>query len=527
MTKRQAQKVTDGINSIDMENPEFRTLLQMIENTNQSVFLTGKAGTGKSTFLRYIIDNSSKQAAVLAPTGIAAVNVGGQTLHSFFRLPLQPVLPEDPEFAPVKLKSRLNLSSKAIKTFRELDLIIIDEISMVRADMMDLIDKILRQFGDKRRPFGGKQMLLVGDVFQLEPVVTTEDRAILQLHYKNFFFFNADVFQSFGLTSIELRKVYRQKESEFVGLLDRVRSGMPPVADIERINTRFRPSDESDNENGKIILTLAARRDTVTAINNKHLRQLSSPEMIYEGEISGEFPASAFPTDLNLCLKEGAQVIFLRNDPERRWVNGTLGIVILAEPKQLRIRLENGDEHDLDPVVWENTVYEFDSKSKRVSAIIKGSFMQYPVKTAWALTIHKSQGLTFENVDINLAGGAFTGGQVYVALSRCTSLDGIRLNTKIDLRDVFVHPEVIRFSHGFNSQIERERAIARDKAYKLLTESDIAFSKGNMQQAVESFSKALTMNPALNTPYLRRFIASRLRKISATKNAKTRKTNNK
>ncbi|MDE6135428.1 MAG: AAA family ATPase, partial [Muribaculaceae bacterium] len=230
---------------MDLDNPEFQALWTLVRDTDQSVFLTGKAGTGKSTFLRYIISHTRKQHAVLAPTGLAAVNVGGQTIHSFFHLPLQPVLPDDPDFAPERLGKRLNISRRMTEVLRNIELIIIDEISMVRADVIDLIDRILRRYGgDRRRPFGGKQLLLVGDVFQLEPVVTPSDRDILRRHYPGFFFFNADAFAEFGLASIELRKVYRQRHGTFIDILDRCRAGVPTMADMEAINSRCIPGGD-------------------------------------------------------------------------------------------------------------------------------------------------------------------------------------------------------------------------------------------------------------------------------------------
>ncbi|MDE6854831.1 MAG: AAA family ATPase [Muribaculaceae bacterium] len=509
---------------IDMENPEFRVLLRLVEETNASIFLTGKAGTGKSTFLRYIISHTHKKHAVLAPTGVAAVNVGGQTLHSFFHLPLRPVLPDDPEFQPKRLRDRLNITGRQIKLFREVELIIIDEISMVRADVIDLVDRILRTFGgDRRKPFGGKQLLLVGDVFQLEPVVTTEDRNILQHRYRHPFFFNACVFADFGLSSIELRKVYRQNETSFVEILDRFRDGTPSHSDILAINSRLTDGDTTDGDTSHMVMTLAARRDTVRRINATMLEQIEAKPVTYRGEVTGEFPESAYPTDLELILKTGAQVIFLRNDPERRFVNGTLGRVITATADTLTVQLENGTELDVDPVMWENVSYEYDSKNKTVATHVKGTFTQYPVRTAWALTIHKSQGLTFDCVDIDLGGGAFAGGQVYVALSRCRTLDGIRLHTHIGAHDVFVNPEVIRFSRTFNDRREQEEALRRAGADRLLKEASAAFGRADFRTAVDKVHEAFIANPALNTPVMRRYISMRLTAALSRSTGKRRK----
>lgn len=510
MTDGTAHTAHGAQGATDLSNPEFVRLRELVEKTSQSIFLTGKAGTGKSTFLRYIIGHTSKNYAVLAPTGIAAINVGGQTLHSFFRLPLQPVLPTDPDFAPGRLRDRLQLTGKNIRLFKEVELIVIDEISMVRADVIDLIDRILRTFGgDRRKPFGGKQLLLVGDIFQLEPVVTTEDKAILQLHYKHPFFFNADVFSAFGLISIELRKVYRQQNADFIGILDRFRSGAPSHSDMEAVNARV--VSEPTDIKGQIVMTLAARRETVARINEMHLDSLKSPEVIYSGEVSGDFPANSYPTEMALKLKEGAQVIFLRNDPERRYANGTLGIVSKASETKLAVRLEDGTEIDVEPATWENVAYEYDTKTRRVTSRVKGTFTQLPIKAAWALTIHKSQGLTFDNIVVELGrGGAFAGGQVYVALSRCTSLQGLSLASAIDARDVFVHPEVLRFARNFNDLQLQEEALRRARALGTLAEADSLYRAGHISQAAERLNDAFSENPRLNTPALRRYIALRI-----------------
>lgn len=501
--------------AIDLDNAEFQALWRLVRDTRQSVFLTGKAGTGKSTFLRYIISHSSKQLAVLAPTGLAAINVRGQTIHSFFHLPLQPVLPDDPAFAPGALGKRLNISRKMIEVLRNLELIIIDEISMVRADVIDLIDKILRTFGgDRRKPFGGKQLLLVGDVFQLEPVATQADREILRLHYPHYFFFNADVFRDFGLASIELRKVYRQKEGEFISILDRCRAGVPTSSDIAAINSRCGIFTAPDTD--RMCMTLTATRSLADIINARHLEQLTTPETIFEGSVHGEFPTQSFPTDLELRLKVGAQVILLRNDPMNRWVNGSLGIVTSTDDGQLTVRLENGSEHVVEPVIWENVEFGYEKKSKRVQAKVRGSFSQLPVRAAWAITIHKSQGQTFERVVIDIGqSGAFSGGQVYVALSRCTSLEGIRLLRPVDIRDVYVSYEVERFARSFNDRRIQEEALQREESDRLLARAAEAFEKSEMTEAVEAFSKALNLNPRINTPALRRLIARKLQKLGS------------
>ena len=316
--------MADEQQHIDLDNPEFQDAWSVIRKTHRSVFLTGKAGTGKSTFLKYICANTTKNHIVLAPTGIAAVNVGGQTMHSFFKIPFKPMVPDDPDYAnPTRMRKMLRYTKEKVKLIRELELIIIDEISMVRADIIDFVDRVLRVYsGNMREPFGGKQLLLVGDIFQLEPVVTHDTRDILRRYYKNFFFFNARAFAQINLVAIELRKIYRQSDNDFIALLDRIRINRASSTDIARLNQRCNPDYHEVNDD--FVITLATRRDTVDSINDEHMKALKTPEYVYEGAIEGDFPENSLPTAYNLALKEGAQVIFIRNDKEGRWCNGTI-----------------------------------------------------------------------------------------------------------------------------------------------------------------------------------------------------------
>lgn len=313
---------TKTTSDIDLDNAEFKMALDVLEHTRNSVFLTGRAGTGKSTFLRYLTSVTKRKYIVLAPTGIAAVNVGGQTLHSFFRIPLIPLLPDDAEFSVQRIRQRLKYSSSHIKLIRALDLIIIDEISMVRADVIDFIDKVLRIYtGNMRVPFGGKQMLFVGDVFQLEPVVTGNDRDVLCHAYSSFYFFNARVMQQMQPVSIELQKVYRQDEKHFISILDNVRMGIADNSDLLALNARYTPNaenTESTDKDTEFKMTIATRRDMVDSINDRHLKALKTPVVTYKGTIEKDFPTNSLPTDLNLELKVGAQVVFIKNDPDRR-----------------------------------------------------------------------------------------------------------------------------------------------------------------------------------------------------------------
>ncbi len=492
--------------NIDLDNPEFQNVWNLIQHTHQSVFLTGKAGTGKSTFLKYICANTHKKYVVLAPTGIAAVNVGGQTLHSFFKIPFRPLLADDPDFAPRQIRKTLRYTKEKVKLIQQLDLIIIDEISMVRADIIDFVDKVLRNYsGNMREPFGGKQLLFVGDIFQLEPVVTRDMRQILQRDYNQFFFFNARVFNDLGLVPIELRKIYRQSDSDFVQLLDRVRVSHATKADIMCLNMRCNPnySDEGFS------ITLATRRDTVNSINDDHMAALKTPEFVYEGEIEGNFPENDLPTSLQLTLKVGAQVIFIRNDKEGRWVNGTIGQVHELTERMIQIVLEDGVIHEIEPEVWENIQYSYDEKKKAVVENVLGSFKQFPVKPAWALTVHKSQGLTFNNVVIDFAGGAFTSGQTYVALSRCTSLEGITLLKPLTERDIIVNTAVVDFSRRFNDQRAIDDAMNLEKARQLYVRANHAFEHQQWRDCVECFAQASAINNQIQNPVVQRLIATK------------------
>ncbi len=499
---------------IDIDNKEFQDVWKLIRCTRQSVFLTGKAGTGKSTFLKYICANTKKKHVVLAPTGIAAVNVGGVTMHSFFKIPFKPVLPDDPEFDNHRLKSRMRYSKNFVELLRALDLIIIDEISMVRADVIDFIDKILRTYsGNSREPFGGKQLLFVGDIFQLEPVVTGDMRDILSRYYRHPFFFCARVFSQLSVVPVELRKVYRQTESGFVSLLDRIRSGGPTDADIALLNTRIVNNSPCAHCNERMVMTLATTRSMVDYINDRHLEALPGDEITYLGETSGDFPENSLPTSLELTLKVGAQVVFIRNDMEKRWVNGTIGKVYLAGNDRLVVTLEDGTAHSVEPVVWHNIRYEYDENTHKVVEHELGYFKQFPLKLAWALTIHKSQGLTFNNVIIDIGQGTFSGGQAYVALSRCRSLEGMELASAINKRDVFINPAVVEFSRNFNDSRLIESALERAKADDLFLKALEAIDNENPAEAFDLFIEALRIRNELDNRVMMRYARRRLSRM--------------
>ena len=502
--------VDDELQNIDLNNPEFQDAWDVLQHTHRSVFLTGKAGTGKSTFLRFIRDNTKKKTVVLAPTGIAAVNVGGQTMHSFFKIPFKPMLPDDPDYAnPARMRKMLRYTKEKVKLIRELELIIIDEISMVRADIIDFVDRVLRVYsGNMREPFGGKQLLLVGDIFQLEPVVTHDSRDILRRYYKNFFFFNARAFDQINLVAIELRKIYRQSDNDFIALLDRVRINRATGADIARLNQRCNP--DYQEVSGDFAITLATRRDTVDSINDEHMKALKTPEYVYEGTIEGDFPENSLPTALNLVLKEGAQVIFIRNDKQGRWCNGTIGIVTRLSENSVFVALETGEEMRVEWEVWENMQYTYNEKEKKVEEKVLGSFSQIPIKPAWALTVHRSQGLTFNHVVIDFAGGAFTGGQTYVALSRCTSLEGITLLKPLSERDIIVNMAVVEFSRLFNNRQIINEAMEQERANQLYRRAVHAFDNQEFEDCVNYFAEAMKIKDNLQNEAVKRLISRKL-----------------
>lgn len=425
-TPKKSEKVI--LENLDFTG-DFKKAFDLLESDTPYIFITGKAGTGKSTLLRYFRENTNKQVVVLAYTGVAAMNIQGVTIHSFFGFPPRPITRKDIKEQP------------EMEIYKMLDTIIIDEISMVRADFLDGIDLFMRKNGrDASKPFGGAQIVFFGDLYQLPPIVDKDEQPYFTKYYPSPWFFSSKVFQRIDLVNFELTKVYRQRDVEFIELLDMVRTKTITPRQLELLNQRFSPSFDPKNDNSWI--TLTATNKVASSINLKNLKLISSPLYTYIGIIDGDFPeGKKLPTDTILKFKKDAQVMFVKNDINGRWVNGTIGKIYELNQDKILVEIQDGGKafvYPVVPVTWEVLKYRIDYGTGSIATDVIASFTQYPLKLAWAITVHKSQGLTFEKTVIDLGNGAFAHGQTYVALSRNTSYNGIVLKKQIQNRDIIL-----------------------------------------------------------------------------------------
>ncbi len=474
----------------DTTNTLFQLAAALINQSNRSLFLTGKAGTGKTTFLKYIRENCPKQMAVVAPTGVAAINAGGVTIHSFFQLPLSPFTPD--AAGRHSLISRLRINSDKRKLFQQLELLIIDEISMVRCDTIDAVDIVLRHV--RKKPllrFGGVQVLFIGDMFQLPPVIKEAEWSILSEFYNNPYFFSGKVIEEEPPLYIEFDKIYRQTEETFISLLNQVRNNELDEKGKLILDNRFQPSFRRTKQDGYIILT--THNETAREINAQELRNLDAPVFSYEADVEDEFPENAYPADKTIYLKVGAQVMFIRNDMDKskRYFNGKIGTVKKLETDKIIVQCENEtDDIEVKKEKWENIRYTLNKSTRVMEENKLGSFTQYPLRLAWAITIHKSQGLTFQKAIID-AGKSFVAGQVYVALSRCTSLEGMILKSRVTTNNFFTDPRIVQFSKSISSSHQLQNELAEAKRnYQLTiltTTFDFAIAINHLQELNEYF----------------------------------------
>jgi len=426
-------------------NNELQLASDYVQNTGCNIFLTGKAGTGKTTFLNRLHENMAKRMIVTAPTGVAAINAGGVTLHSFFQLPFGPFVPGSDAYEHNSHR-QFRFSKEKKRIIQSLDLLVIDEISMVRADLLDAVDAVLRRHRRSNQPFGGVQLLMIGDLHQLSPVAKRDDWQLIKQYYDSVYFFSSHALSQTQLFTIELKEIFRQSDKEFIKLLNRVRDNQLDESTIANLNQRYIPDFIPDKNQGYITLTTHNRN--ADAMNQTKLHALSKKEYHFKAQISGDFPEHIYPTQAFLNLKEGAQVMFMRNDlsVQKLYYNGKIGRISKISNKNINV-LCPGDsrEIEVEPIVWENIKYTLDDETKEIQEDIIGKFEQYPLKLAWAITIHKSQGLTFDKAIID-AKAAFTHGQVYVALSRCKTLEGLVLSSHISSTGVETDPAVTKFN---------------------------------------------------------------------------------
>lgn len=486
-------------------NEQFDLAFNFLQNTGTHLFLTGKAGTGKTTFLKRLKEVSPKRMIVVAPTGVAAINAGGVTIHSFFQLPFGPYIPSVGAAGNQSNNYSNKFSRDKINIIRSLDLLVIDEVSMVRADLLDAISDVLCRYKDRTKPFGGVQLLLIGDLQQLAPVAKDEDWNLLKDHYASTFFFDSKALSESTYFSIELTHVYRQSDSVFINLLNNIRENCFDDETLQQLNRRYIPDFNPDDKQGYI--TLTTHNYQAQQINNRKLAELPGKSYRFTAEINNDFPEYSYPTDDNLELKCGAQVMFVKNDSsgDHRYYNGKIGKIVFINPNKITVVGEDGNEIQVEKETWSNVKYTINQETKEITETIAGTFSQYPLKTAWAITIHKSQGLTFEHAIID-ASAAFSHGQVYVALSRCKTLEGLVLSSPITRNAMIKDLRIQEFSSSVaEKQPGKEQLEKAQQHYfeELVTE---LFNFGSIQQRLQYaaymvYTHLQKLYPELNTQY--------------------------
>ncbi|MBN2172837.1 MAG: helix-turn-helix domain-containing protein [Bacteroidales bacterium] len=480
-----------------MNNPELDLAFDFVQYTNRNVFLTGKAGTGKTTFLHNLRKVTPKRMVIVAPTGVAAINAGGVTIHSFFQLPFGPILPgrlDARDRTPNKNNSFQRFNKRKINIIRTLDLLVIDEISMVRADMLDGIDHVLRQFKNKTKPFGGVQLLMIGDLQQLAPVVKEEERILLQEHFDTFYFFSSKAFKESGAVSIELKYIYRQQDINFIKILNEIRDDRLTNESINILNKQYKPGFNPESEEGYI--TLTTHNAIANRLNEEKLRKLKTDPKTFKAEVYGSFPEYSYPAEEFLTLKTGAQVMFIKNDslPEKRYYNGKIGKVKEIDDETLNVQCKDEDYSiEISRERWENVTYTINDRSKEIEEEVTGTFIQYPLRLAWAITIHKSQGLTFEKAVID-AKEAFAHGQTYVAFSRCKSLEGLVLSTPISSEGIICDPTVGIFNAAVEKNQPDSQILNNARQQYMMELLDELFSFRQMQYHIDKCKKLIVEN---------------------------------
>lgn len=499
---------------LDTENLEFNNAVELVRHTDKFVYLTGKAGTGKTTFLKYVKDTTDKNTVVLAPTGVAAINAEGVTIHSFFQIPFGPFIPSDLRLRTTtrgtdnkeNIYNTFRYREDKLKIIENLELLVIDEISMVRADVLDVIDRILRVFRKRLNlPFGGVQVVVIGDAFQLPPVADDEQWSILSQFYKTPFFFSSKVVEQNKPLYIELKKIYRQKEQNFIDILNRIRVDKIKQQDLDTLNSKYNPifsGDEGD------YITLATHNRIVNETNLTRLNKLESELFIFEAIVSGDFPDKNKPTNHFLKLKMGAQVMFIKNDTgmSKRYYNGRIGKIKKLEQDKIIVFFDNDSEIEVERSEWNNIRYIYNKVKNRVEEEIIGTFEQFPIRLAWAITVHKSQGLTFDKVIADL-GRAFAPGQVYVALSRCTSIKGLYLKTKLSHFTIKTDLNVLEFARNETPETLVTEELNSGKADYYYKKARKYLSVGDIEPSFEFFKKALKYRNDIDTNTFKRFIS--------------------